>query len=264
MHYSEIIVTNQQLKENVLCYWQMKASIPVSNNISSRYVPKGQSLLVFNFGDVIKLPTEVIDSPFFVVPMIASSLMINQSGNIDLFGVSFIGDGLFKLLQEPLQKINQDLPEHLHRRCNEIYEKLKGDSLEDKSGKMETFLSENLDQNLKNEKFDQAIQNINQKKGKIKIGELCKGLHISERHLQRLFKNRLGLSPKVFCKIVRVNNYIGFILEKSKSVDWMDLVVEFEYHDQPHLITEVKAISKLPPQKLMEYKDTLFHHYRHG
>jgi hypothetical protein len=41
----------------------------------------------------------------------------------------------------------------------------------------------------------------------------------------------------------------------------MELVVAFDYHDQPHLINEVKAISKLSPQKLLSYRDTLYDYY---
>lgn len=106
-----------------------------------------------------------------------------------------------------------------------------------------------------------AINIIHGTKGVIKVSEIAKKVYVSERQLQRLFKTRIGISPKDYCKIVRVNNYLEFILHRNKSVDWMELVVEYNYHDQPHLISEVKSIAKLPPNKLQSYRDTLYHRY---
>ena len=103
--------------------------------------------------------------------------------------------------------------------------------------------------------FQQAIKYINESKGIVSISEIAESVHVSNRQLQRLFKTRIGISPKDYCKIVRVNNYLDFILNKRYSIDWMQLVVEYNYHDQPHLINEVKSIAKLSPKKLLSYRD---------
>ena len=261
MNYSEKIVTNEFLKDDVLCYWEMVGSIPSSEGLHSRYLPKGQSLLIFNYGDKIKLSSKIIESPFFTVPAIASSLIITQTGKINLIGISFIGDGLYKLLNDPLSDVAQQLSQDLSHECHKLYIAIDKLEFQDKTKKIEAFLLNHLNRNKKNDAFNQAIQIINKKKGKLKIRSLSNDLQISERHLQRLFKTRLNLSPKDYCKIIRVNNYMEFILERNKPVDWMDLVVEFGYHDQPHLINEVRAVSKLSPKKLLKFRDTLFHRY---
>ena len=242
----------------------MNGSVPLSEGISSRYIPKGQSLLIFNYGTEIKLPNEIINSPIFIVPTIASSLIINQTKNINLFGVSFIGDGLYKLLNRPIHKVNQELPKELFQKCKSLYEVIDGLSFQKKCNQVESFLFNNINRDLENETFNQALQIIAKEKGSLKVNYLSELLNVSDRQIQRLFKTRLGLTPKDFIKITRVNNYLDFILKNSDSVDWMQLVVEFDYHDQPHLIKEIKAITKLSPQKLLKYKDTLFHLYNNN
>jgi AraC-like DNA-binding protein len=265
MNYRETIVSNEHLKENVLCFWQMEGHIPTSENVQSRHLPKGQNLLIFNFGDEVRsfMPslTNTSNAPFFIVPALNSSIMIRQSGEINLFGVSFIGDGLYRLIQTPVAKLSKSFPDKWRPEYQCLYEELKNLSFETKNEVMQSFLLQHLDQKRKHPKFVQAIASIKASGGSIKISSLCDELQISSRQLQRLFDSRLGISPKDYCRIIRVNNYLDFILKNDKKTDWMDLVVEFDYHDQSHLINELKSISKLPPQKLIEYRDTLYHRY---
>jgi len=86
MNYTERIVTQESLKDDVLCYWQMTADIEDAAGIHTRHLPKGQNLLVFNYGDDIEyLDAPKLKSsnpPFIVVPAIATSRIINQKGRI--------------------------------------------------------------------------------------------------------------------------------------------------------------------------------------
>lgn len=265
MNYVEEIVSNKTLKADVLCYWQMSGNINSKAGINSRYLPKGQNILVFNFGDSVEQlnlsQNSDFKSLFFIVPAIKTSTIINQKGKIDLFGISFIGEGLYKLIQQPVSKLISEFPNTLRGKYEALYSELRENNFLDKVNIAETFLLNNLNQKIESPVFHKAIEVIHEAKGVIKVFEITVKVHVSERQLQRLFKTRLGISPKDYCKIIRVNNYLEFILNKNKSVDWMELVVEYDYHDQPHLINEVKSISKLSPKKLLSFRDTLYHRY---
>jgi AraC-like DNA-binding protein len=266
MNYQEIIVLNEKLKDNVLCYWEMTGIIDQEKGIDMRYIPKGQNLLIINFGNpILQLDTpeetSLLHSPFFIIPAVSSSRLFNQKGKIDLFGISFIADGLFNLIQTPISKLQNSFPANLKDKCEEMYAQMKQMTFSDRSKLVESFLIGHIKQNNKNPSFSNAYKIIKETKGCIKVSDLAKKVCVSERQLQRLFKTRLGISPKDYCKVVRVNSYIDFISNRDKLVDWMELVVEFDYHDQPHLINEVKAISKLSPQKLLSYRDTLYDYY---
>ncbi len=265
MNYVEDIVTNKVLKEDVLCYWQMSGIIHSKEGINSRYLPKGQNILVFNFGDSVKqlnLPqNSTYKQPFFIVPAIKSSTIINQRGKINLFGISFIGEGLYKLIQQPVSKLINEFPNTLMGKYEDLYLELNENKFSDKVNIAEKFLVENFNQNLNSPPFQQAIKIINKTKGVTTVNDIAHKVYVSERQLQRLFKTRIGISPKDYCKIIRVNNYIDFILKNVKSIDWMELVVKYNYHDQPHLINELKSIARLPPKKLQSYRDTLYHRY---
>ncbi|HAW81229.1 MAG TPA: hypothetical protein DCX27_16930 [Balneola sp.] len=265
MNYVEEVVSNKCLKSDVLCYWQMSGNIDSKVGVNSRYLPKGQNILVFNFGD----PIEQLDlsqsnlpkKQFFIVPAIKSCTIINQRGKIDLFGISFIGEGLYKLIQQPVSKLISGFPNMLSGKYEDLFTELKEINFADRVTRSEKFLLENLNQKIKSPIFHMATEVIQETKGVIMVSDIADKVHVSERQLQRLFKTRLGISPKDYCKIIRVNNYLEFILSKNESVDWMELVVEYDYHDQPHLINEVKSIAKLSPKKLLNLRDTLYHRY---
>lgn len=268
MNYIEKIETQLQLKADVLCYWQMTGDIDNQSGVNSRHLPQGQSLLIFNYGDDIeylngKNAKSVYSSPF-IVPAVASSAIINQKGKINLFGISFVGDGLFKLIQQPISQIISATQTALATEFQDLQTKLAAVSFEEKINIIRIFLEENINQDLNSPPFQEAIQLINDAKGGITVSMIAQKVCVSERQLQRLFKTRVGISPKDYCKIVRVNNYLNFILNKENTVDWMELVVEYNYHDQPHLINEVKSIAKLSPKKLQQYRDTLHHRYSHA
>jgi len=265
MNYTEKIETQEHLKNDVLCYWQMQGYIDNETGITSRHLPKGQNLLIFNYGNEIGYldedKIEFSNPEFFIVAAINSSRIINQKGKIDLFGISFIGEGLFKLIQQPAKDFIRDSPNALKEKYRDLYIKMSKENFSGKTEMAERFVAGNLNQKMSSPPFQQAIKIINRAQGNILVHEIANKVYVSERQLQRLFKTRLGISPKEYCKIVRVNNYLEFILKKRNSVDWMELVVKFNYHDQPHLINEVKSISRLSPKKLLSYRDTLYDRY---
>lgn len=265
MQYTEKIVDLASLQRDVLCYWQMVGNVDHLSGITSRYVPKGQSLLVFNYGDPIDYhdapKIELVNAQLIIVPAVATSSIVNQKGAIDLFGISLIGDGLFKLIQQPITTWANGLPDALKQKFEALYEELDGLAFSSKSTKAERFLLDNLNQQLNSIPFQTAIELINAAKGAVNISEIAEKVHVSERQLQRLFKARIGISPKDYCKTIRVNSYLDFVISKGDYVDWMDLVVAHNYHDQPHFINEVKSISKLSPRRLQRYRDTLYHRY---
>jgi len=263
MNYREIIVSNEQIKDGTLCYWEMTGFVDHDKGIDMRYIPEGQNLLIFNFGtpiDLLDTPEEssFLNSPFFVIPAVATSRLFNQKGKVELFGISFIADGLFNLIQQPISKLQNSFPANLKGKCEEMYVQMEQMTFSDRSKLVESFLIGHLKQNNKNPSFSNAYKTIKETKGCIMVSDLAKKVCVSERQLQRLFKMRLGISPKDYCKVVRVNSYIESILSKERDIDWMELVVEFDYYDQPHLVNEVKSITQLSPENLLKYRDTLF------
>lgn len=68
----------------------------------------------------------------------------------------------------------------------------------------------------------------------------------SQKHLIRLFKDHVGLSPKGFLKIMRFQKAISEISGPRKP-DWIRIALESGYYDQAHFINDFKAFSGFSP-----------------
>lgn len=76
------------------------------------------------------------------------------------------------------------------------------------------------------------------------IGKMVKELGITERNLERKFKSEVGLSPKKYIQVRRVFEIFETLKEDT---DWQQLVVNYNYTDQAHLINEFKKYANIAP-----------------
>lgn len=78
----------------------------------------------------------------------------------------------------------------------------------------------------------------------VPIGKLTRDMGLTERNLERKFKTEVGLSPKKYLQICRV---FGVFETLNDHTDWQQLVVDYNYTDQAHLINEFKKYTRLAP-----------------
>src|SRR5690606_4676769 len=71
--------------------------------------------------------------------------------------------------------------------------------------------------------IDRACTLIQRHKGTISIRDLSREVGMSQRYLESHFKDMIGASPKMYCRIVRFLAAYQFILG-STHVDWGELI----------------------------------------
>lgn len=80
--------------------------------------------------------------------------------------------------------------------------------------------------------------------------------NISERAVQMRFKKYVGYSPRELHRFLRFKRVVACLMERQgKPVDWFDVIVQFGYHDQSHLIRDFKYYTGGTPTQFMEMKD---------
>jgi AraC-like DNA-binding protein len=94
--------------------------------------------------------------------------------------------------------------------------------------------------------FAAAMQIIWQREGNLSLTELSETAGLGHRQLQRIFKDRIGLSPKMYGRVVRFNHALQ-AARRSPYAHWNQLARHYGYSDQSHFIRECKAISGLTP-----------------
>lgn len=110
---------------------------------------------------------------------------------------------------------------------------------------LDSYLADEFKNRECNTLSNNAIDTIIERKGLITINELITLLSCSERQLERSFKNAVGLSPKFYCRVIRLGRIFELMQEGNK--DWGDLVYHSGFYDQPHFIKNFKEFTGEDP-----------------
>ena len=82
------------------------------------------------------------------------------------------------------------------------------------------------------------------------VNAVAVDLGVSERHLRRIFREAVGVSPKAFAKLARFHRALGAAREDSRA-GWASIAAATGYYDQAHLIDEFRAIAGVTPRALL-------------
>lgn len=109
---------------------------------------------------------------------------------------------------------------------------------------------------LTDSKMEYAITQIVQSGGSLSLKDLHKALGLSERSVERKFKQYVGLSPKLFARICRFQSSLNQI-RNLKHEKLSDVAYENEYADQSHLIRTFREFSGMSPNEYQKQFSTV-------
>ncbi len=231
--------------------------------------PVGHSLITFILDEQHQLINTQMDK--------SNIARLNFTGQLDRYHhlmaspssmvyVLFKPFGAYKLLGVP-----QYL---LKNQCIGLSE-LLGNSVNDLSAKLEenaknplaviTILQQwLLIQHYRNEKTDISrisfvCNQILQSDGQATIYDLNALCGISKSSMEQYFNEQIGLTPKMYSKIVRFNQ-INKYLKNEANASWIDIVNRFGYADQSHFIREFKYFAGYTPSQMhLSYQNIAQH-----
>ena len=80
----------------------------------------------------------------------------------------------------------------------------------------------------------------------MKIESLAAELGVSTRHLRRVFTEAVGVTPKAFARIVRLQRALA---PAMRSSSWTERALEAGYYDQAHFIAEFRDLVGTTPAR---------------
>jgi AraC-like DNA-binding protein len=84
------------------------------------------------------------------------------------------------------------------------------------------------------------------------VEQLAKKFNCSERWIALLFAEQTGLSPKAWQRLTRFRLAVRYKMLKPKA-SMLELVTEFQYTDQSHLIRDFKQFTGYSPLKFFDF-----------
>jgi AraC-like DNA-binding protein len=99
--------------------------------------------------------------------------------------------------------------------------------------------------------FDPAMQcAVSSLRAGVPVSRIAACLGFSPRTLERRFASQVGLTPKRFARVHRLQRVLRAV-RRSDTPDWCMLAVEHGYSDQAHLIHDFHDLADITPS---EYK----------
>ncbi|OMQ08540.1 helix-turn-helix domain-containing protein [[Flexibacter] sp. ATCC 35103] len=88
-------------------------------------------------------------------------------------------------------------------------------------------------------------------KGDFSIKQLVNYTGYTERHLERKFKECIGLNPKKFGNIIRLHHFLKLLKDKSEDINLTTICYDAGFSDQSHLIKEFRKHTGITPKEYL-------------
>lgn len=257
MYYQKFLPI-PELQPYISWFYILETRVQGTNPVELSSTANPCCAMVFNYGDSYRLTNkhhsnELLPRQFFS-GISSEPFSLNFFGNIGSLGVIFRTQAFKDVFRFP------DLSELADRRLDlELVDKSKLDGFLDE---LATAPTPEQKIGIANRHFlklfssvlpdkqaipDLITTDILNSRGFVSMDELASKFCVSPRHLRRLFKERVGVSPKFYARVKRFG-YTHFCRSSAaRTFDWRRFVGSNGYYDQAHLIREYKAFSGFTP-----------------
>jgi len=191
----------------------------------------------------------------------SENFIVQVDRKISVMGVHFRpggGTAFFGLPAGKLHNENISLAQLWQSHAAELRDRLLEEPLENRFSVLEQFLMQML-RYMKRQAFglspvphpavDFAVQQF-QRSTIPTISAITAQIGFSARHFNQLFRDQIGLTPKLFCRIQRFQQVLNLLSGKTQA-DWMDIVFTCGYFDQAHLIHDFRAFADCTPTEYL-------------
>jgi transcriptional regulator GlxA family with amidase domain len=91
-----------------------------------------------------------------------------------------------------------------------------------------------------------AIRLAVERGGLVRVESLARRLGTGRRQLERLYRDRVGIPPKLFLRILRFQRALGSIRD-ARPGGWAQVAVALGFYDQSHLIRDFRELAGRAP-----------------
>lgn len=229
-------------------------------NESVKVFPAPQCEMVFSYGDSVSekwLDKSLESSPGFAIGGYATRpVEYFGSGTTGSIMVGFKPWGIQAFLDfeaKEITNVNSDMALHFGGELRFLEEKLReASSIGERIRIVEAFLAGRLRRPVIDKEMIHAVELITASQGVLQIEELACQCFMSRRQLLRRFEASIGISPKLFSRLVRFQRVFAKMEAASEMPDWGQVAYEAGYFDQAHFINDFREFSGYTPTELVE------------
>lgn len=182
--------------------------------------------------------------------------------------VAFQPTGLYRLLKTPMQKtVNTglDATDFFSTEIEAVNEQLaQATSYDAMIEIVSAFIDKHIAEGIAGEEpIDQVAVQMLDPFAKNTLPEWASMACLSLRQFERNFTTRVGISPKMYLRIVRFE-YAMKIKNQSPDKSWSAIAFECDYNDSSHLLREFRQFADFPPGTLLQKQTSGYGSYPTG
>ncbi len=251
----------QELSEVIKSFWMIDSEGDASIR-EEKIIPDGYPEMIFHYGDSFraKISNEwSIQQKDLLAGQISNFFFLENTGKVGMFALKFQPWALRKLFAIKIANYTDKvLPIDVD--ISAILQAIKQvaiapSSFDEKTIAIENILLEFIQDDSTKSKGEQATAMIIHHNGAITLQHVEEQIGISERSLERYFKEYIGLTPKFYCRIIRFA-YI-FSLVNQGNINWSDVSFLAGFYDQSHFIKNFKEFTGEEPSTYGFTKETM-------
>lgn len=246
------------LADVVDCYWEGWGDIPP---LREKILPRQNVELMFNLRGrhrILALDGRETDSAHnggWLSGMQRRWMLIETYEGSHFVAARLKPWGAWRLLREPMREVSCRVPE-----THELWGRSGEDLLERLHGAPNPFARFDLLEQHLRRRLDlrtqqhadlvEASRRIRGAQGRLRITALCKDLGTSRATLGRRFREQVGLAPKTYARVIRIEALMGHLAAHGPD-QWAGLAEDFGYHDQAHLVHDFQEFCGASPEEYL-------------
>lgn len=184
--------------------------------------------------------------------------LMKFNGNYRIFIIQFMPNGFNRLFNLPLNEFTNKLVEVgtvFGNKITMLLEQLQNTTDINQMAILADKFLEIYRIRQKNSHLNDGINSVSrhmlQLENHLNIDLYAHGANMSLRNFERKFKEEVGISPRLFCRLLRFDKAVNLkIIHPEKS--WTDITYLCGYYDQMHMIKDFKEFADSSPQKFFE------------
>ena len=236
-------------------YWTLEAA---EHGPVQRVVPDGSPELILNLGQPFESCVDGVwraQPRCFVAGQITGPLLLRPAGPCRILGVHFRPHGLAALRGIHANELTGRIAplDDLSRELGALGEINSVRDLESGLLRLARIPADAM--------VGHAVRELTGSNGTRDIASLARDFGMSTRQLERRFRERVGLTPKVFSRMRRFQSVFAAI--ENGDSNWAAAAVACGYYDQAHLIRDFREFAGEPPASLLASDDLARHFLSH-
>lgn len=250
----------ETLKPYIDAIWSFESPEQLDANEQATVIPTGQWVLIWNYKGEYNhiLQNQRFHHPLYdlhLVSLHGSKIELDGPEPVNSIGFTFKPYGYYALA-------GKDLPSYVNKVRSLAKTSINGkEILTAFSGNPQdavTELSEWIAAQIHyhpDERVMGITHEINTAKGNIRIKDLFEKVLGSQRHLNKLFKSQVGITPKEYASIVRFQEIYNRYIRTEKRENKADLYDFF--YDESHFIQNFRKVFLTQPLQFMKKTNDL-------